>query len=170
VDDPDRRDPPDLDADRDRVGRVAVDVVRRPVQGVHDPADARAPRSARALLAEDRVVGSTRDDALDDQALGLAIDLGHEVVRGPLLVDVEQPSTSGGVELGGARRELDREVQELVEVRRARPVVRRRHRTESRSAPVRRSRPERHRPASVHALAGRWIRAPPRRGWSVGSG
>ncbi len=94
----------ELDADRDAERGVSVDVVRRPVERVDDPADARTARVFGRLLAEDGIVGPFGEDRIDDHALGLAIDLGHHVGRARLGVHLLHTTEPGSMHAGAGPR------------------------------------------------------------------
>ena len=81
----------DLDRDGDGVGRIAVHVVGRPVQGVDDPAHPARAVPRRPLLTEDGVVRAFVAQAVDDEALRRRVDLTDEV-RGRDLVSTRSAS------------------------------------------------------------------------------
>jgi len=94
---------------RHRILRVAVQIVHRPIERVHDPDDVarRARRQiGRQLLADDPRAGHRARERLGDQRLGGAVHLRHEIVAalfGPVL----RAGARGGAEIGGgARRHL----------------------------------------------------------------
>ena len=68
-----------LGGDRHREPGVAVEVVGGAVERVDHPADAARAGSGRALLAEDAVVGTGRQQRVDDELLGGPVDLGDHV-------------------------------------------------------------------------------------------
>jgi hypothetical protein len=81
----------------------AVEEVHGAVERVHDPAAAAVPAAARALLADQAVVGALGLQQLADHALGLAVGvrdriggrgLGREALGGPPVV--RQQHFSGG--------------------------------------------------------------------------
>ena len=65
----------------------AVQVVRRAVERIDDPANPARPRRRSAFLAEHRVVRAQRPEAGDDEFLRSTVHLGHEVARTRLRLD-----------------------------------------------------------------------------------
>jgi hypothetical protein len=87
--------------DRDRVLRVAVQIVRRAVERVHDPHDfARGRDVRRQLFAHDRTSGHVAREDLRDQRLRPPVGLGHEIV-GAFLDPVRRGRRRGVPEKGG---------------------------------------------------------------------
>ena len=68
-----------LDRDRHRKGREAVQEIRSAVQGIDDP-DVLVIAAAAGLLGENRVIRVTAVNRGNDVRLGLAVDVGDEVV------------------------------------------------------------------------------------------
>ena len=106
----------DLDRDGDRVGRVAVDVVGRPVQRVDDPAHPARPVARRALFSEDGVVRPLVAQALDDEALRGPVHLADEVGRRRLGLDAQRLPPAFGVDAPRLQREVARQGEQLAQV------------------------------------------------------
>src|SRR5690606_2036849 len=70
-----------LEADADGIGRHAAREVGRAVDGVDDPAVALARRVGDALFGEPAEAGERLGKHAGDDALGLDVDVGYEVVQ-----------------------------------------------------------------------------------------
>ncbi len=68
-----------LRRDRDGEPRETVEIVRRAVDRIDQPANARCSRDNSAFLTDDGVVRPARVDASDDQTLGSAVHIGDHV-------------------------------------------------------------------------------------------
>jgi len=104
-----------LQSDRHAVHRVAVDVVRRAVERVHDPAVGGRSRLDAPLLPEDPVVGPGGADPLDHAPFDREVELRHEVA--PALVADLLPADGPETRMEprpGLTREVEGEVEESV--------------------------------------------------------
>ena len=100
-----------LDRDRYCEGREAVQEIRRAVERIDDP-HVLAVAGAAALLGEERVIGMAAANGRDDLGLGLAVDVGDEVVAA-LGIDLERIETREAAhdEIAGAARGAHADVE-----------------------------------------------------------
>ena len=99
----------DLERDRDGEDRQAVRIVRRPVQGIDDPAAPRAAGRRPRLLGEDGIAGERAPEAIDDQRLAARVHLRHEVGGTALVGDTPDAVELFPEEMTGGAGGVDRD-------------------------------------------------------------
>jgi hypothetical protein len=98
----------DLQGDGDREEGQAVGVVGGTVEGIDDPAAARASVLGAPLLGQDGVVGKGGAEGVHDERLRARVHLGDEIGGGALVGDAAGASELATEEAAGGLRGVDR--------------------------------------------------------------